>query len=163
MISSALGLTDNEHALRNKNYPTCLSTCKKPIYTVSHSFHGRLVFQTNIPISNLSSIYPATRSHPCNKLHPVSVENSLNEHHNGGKKLTGYYVTPWAPQGLRGWEKHICVSEPYKQGLVTQALFIYFLVHWLPKFNSYFYYLISQRAWLDLWHTSWWTSQTSQL
>lgn len=49
------------------------------------------------------------------------------------------------------------ISEPYDQGSDRQLTFS--CTVWsrrcLPKFNSYSYYLISQRAWLEVCHTCW--------
>lgn len=125
----------------------------------------RFVFQTNASIPTLPSIYPVTRSN----WRPVSVENSLKEKPPWEEKLKAYYVTPWTPQGSNasGVQEnrpasvnHMTTGRPDGQLAFSSTVWC---LQRLPKFNSYFYYLISQRAWLDVCHAGWWNSQTSQL
>lgn len=116
VISSALDLTDNGQALHNKNYPTCLSTCK-----VTY-----LCSQSLFPLTTLSFQHLCASMH--NKLSVMYSSNQVTPRLQTlgqclwrkppweEKLILCYTMNSTGGQMPEGSEKQTCVSEPYDQG-----------------------------------------------
>lgn len=89
---------------------------------------------------------------------PVSAENSRKANPCFKEKLIEYQVASSAPQRSKGFRKNRPASVNHMTKVQTgNSLFscTVWCRQCLPKFNSYTYYLISQRVWLDVCHTCW--------
>lgn len=95
-------------------------------------------------------------------IRPASVGNGVKAKPPWEERLIAYFVTPLTSQGsnAKGFRgnrpasvNHVTKGRGRQAGRQLTISSTVCCLQWLPKSNSYFHYLISQRVCLDVWHT----------